>query len=479
MALFFEANRMVIHFGYGLVFFLLGFVVALAARAFGESRLAITRSLTWLAGFGLMVGLAEWGVVFIPLQAVYLSAGWLEGLRLLQMLLLVAGHACLLGFGLKLTAEWESPRWLLATTLAVGLLLLAWHFLAGGLEPHWQSGARALAAYGLGLPGAVLGARGLLLQARDLAPFYARPARALVVAAWAFMLSVPIGPLAVPFSGQRGYGLLGLPVELFLAAGGLWLTWSLFSGLEALKEENARRLERAERREAMAEERYRLSKELNDGVIQDLFAAGMLLGAVRSDLPQNAGEELVVVERHLQTVVGRLRGYVITLDPARWRSQSLQEGLEQLVADFRANALIPVAVEFDLDGAGLGQGPEPAASTPGQVGSTLGQVGSAATNRELLCIVHEALSNVRRHSGATQASLLLRQRGAELLLQITDNGRGIRAELERGPGLEQMYRSAALLGGRLEVGRAPGGGTLVHLSAPVITNDTSPSEQGA
>jgi hypothetical protein len=67
---FFSLNQMVIYFVYGQVFFVLGLILAL--QSWRHTRLALARSLKWLAAFGIIHGLHEWGHVFIPLQAEYL-----------------------------------------------------------------------------------------------------------------------------------------------------------------------------------------------------------------------------------------------------------------------------------------------------------------------------------------------------------------------------------------------------------------------
>jgi len=444
LEVFFRTNLTVIQFGYGLVFFLMGFGAALAGRAFRESRLAVTSSLPWLAAFGALVGMAQWGVVFIPLQRAYLSQAWLTGLNALDALLLIAAHACLLIFGIRLLARFEPLRWWLPGALAAGLVACALTAPVSHVLSNWQTGAHVLAAYGLGLPGAVLAARGLLQQRRDVAAFYPRSGRALLLTAWAFILSVPIGPLAVPVAEGQPFTLWGVPVQVPLSLGGLVLAWSLLSGLEALRVENARRVERAERREAMLDERYRLSKDLKDGVIQDLFAAGMLLGAAGLDLPEQDRVTLRAVEKQLQTVVDRLRTYLMDLEPADQADANLYVGTRRLVDEFRANTLVPVMLELEP---GITLAPE--------------AVGALYT------VVQEALSNIRRHAQASLVSLSLHMQGDRVSLTVTDNGRGLaEGSFLRGAGLERMARSAEDVDGVLTVGPAPGGGTRVVLELP-------------
>jgi hypothetical protein len=61
----FSVNRPLVFFVNGQVFFVLGPAIALRSRSY--SRLNLARSLPWLAGFGLLHALNEWGDLFIPM----------------------------------------------------------------------------------------------------------------------------------------------------------------------------------------------------------------------------------------------------------------------------------------------------------------------------------------------------------------------------------------------------------------------------
>lgn len=433
-----------IYFAYGLMLFLMGFAAALGANTYRQSHLPLARNLFLLAAFGMLIGAAEWGVVFIPMQADYLGMRGIAALYSLHGLVLLIGHACLLLFGIRLLREWEPVGLRTAGAVAGGAIACTLAGVAG-----WGAGEGGwvylIASYGFGLPGAILGARGLILQSRAVRPFHPRPARWLLVAGWAFVISLPLGPLAVPVQVGTPVYLFGVPVQVPLMIGAVLLAISLLAGLEVLRVEHARRLERAERREAVLEERYRLGKELNDGVIQDLFAAGLLMGVAGVGLPAPERERLAQVERHLQSTVDRLRVYIKDLAPLDWTQPDLLVGLGQLLDDFRANTLLPVTVDV-----------EPGLEL------------FAVRVQEVYPILHEALSNVRRHADATMASVSLRRWGTDLEITLVDNGRGIATGAVRGTGWERMHQGAAALGGRLAVGPAPGGGTKIILRIPEL-----------
>src|SRR5512145_2947427 len=124
IAEFFELNRSIIYFVYGLVFFILGFAIILQARQ--SSRLELARSLRWLAAFGIAHGFFEWGDLFIPLQAAYLEETTIRLLYDLHLVLLAGSFVCLLEFGLAVLYplrngapfHWQSPI-LFSTWLAI------------------------------------------------------------------------------------------------------------------------------------------------------------------------------------------------------------------------------------------------------------------------------------------------------------------------------------------------------------------------
>lgn len=80
-------------------------------------------------------------------------------------------------------------------------------------------------------------------------------------------------------------------------------------------------------------------------------------------------------------------------------------------------------------------------------------------------VAQEALTNVLRHSGASQCLLELDADGDVLTLTVRDNGRGLPDRLDGETiGIEGMRERALLVGGRLDIGAGPSGGTEVQLT---------------
>jgi two-component system nitrate/nitrite sensor histidine kinase NarX len=86
---------------------------------------------------------------------------------------------------------------------------------------------------------------------------------------------------------------------------------------------------------------------------------------------------------------------------------------------------------------------------------------------QVLHVVQEALSNVRKHAGANEVWVELRQT-PPWRIEVRDDGRGFAGPPagETQVGLRIMRERAARIGGRVEVSSAPGTGTCVTLTLP-------------
>lgn len=94
----------------------------------------------------------------------------------------------------------------------------------------------------------------------------------------------------------------------------------------------------------------------------------------------------------------------------------------------------------------------------------------SATETHLFRIAQEALTNVARHSGATSVEIGLDPEGAGVRLKVADNGRGLGKVTTRTPtgmGLRNMRARASQIGGAIDIGPRPGGGTTVSVLAPL------------
>jgi len=82
----------------------------------------------------------------------------------------------------------------------------------------------------------------------------------------------------------------------------------------------------------------------------------------------------------------------------------------------------------------------------------------------LLLIFKEAVNNIAKHAEATYVKIVCELSGEDLLLTITDNGKGFKTETaERGHGLRNMTKRAEEIGAKLSIRSLPGGGTTIEI----------------
>jgi len=208
------------------------------------------------------------------------------------------------------------------------------------------------------------------------------------------------------------------------------------------------RLAEESARLARAEERSRIAREIHDTLAQSLTAIALHLeGALRSleGSPERARSRLERALGVARESLEEARRSVLNLRAAPLAGKPLPEALAALGRRLTAETGVRVHVEAPAGGSF----PLPAEA-------------------ELYRIAQEALANVRRHAGATEAKITLRAAPRRVRLSIHDNGHGFTASAMPGTrlGIVGMRERAQLLGGWLRVTSAPGRGTTVTASIP-------------
>jgi signal transduction histidine kinase len=207
-------------------------------------------------------------------------------------------------------------------------------------------------------------------------------------------------------------------------------------------------LHESEVERAALEERALLSRELHDGLAQDLWLAKLKVGRL-------AGLDL---DPEVQTLAGEIGGAIeLGLAEARQAVMALRIASE---SDDPFVDLLTKHVQDFEDRFGLRVEVECPSDLP-----TL----PARTQAELLRIAQEALTNVRRHADATTVRVRVDAMSGRFRLSVVDNGRGFEqcAVQPTSFGLSAMRERAALIGGEIEISSAPGDGTRVQVTAPL------------
>jgi signal transduction histidine kinase len=226
----------------------------------------------------------------------------------------------------------------------------------------------------------------------------------------------------------------------------------------AAQESRAERLEREREehaRRVAADERACIARELHDVVAHNVSVMVLQAGGARRVLPSRPDrtrEALESIERTGRQALTEMRRLLGILrkedqDSGPLEPQPGMDGLDRLVSRFE-EAGLPVEVQIE------------GRSRPLPAGIDL----------SAYRIVQEALTNTLRHAGRARARVLVRFMDTTLEVEIADDGRGVRAEVEGdglGQGLIGMRERAVLLGGELRAGSRPGGGYSVVARLPL------------
>lgn len=199
-------------------------------------------------------------------------------------------------------------------------------------------------------------------------------------------------------------------------------------------------------------ERGRLSRELHDGVLQDLCAVVRDLKSLEAQ--DESGKQIFtdLVNQSGETV-NALRRICNDLRPPLLQ-QDFTSALKALVATLDERSSAPVHIEINAEIEKI--------SIPDE------------TALALFRVTQEALNNAIQHADASEIAVRLTQYPNLLRLTITDDGRGIAGSADSARfvatghfGLAGMRERAAMIGGKLDVQTAVDYGTVVILELPV------------
>ncbi len=198
----------------------------------------------------------------------------------------------------------------------------------------------------------------------------------------------------------------------------------------------------------------RLGFDLHDGPLQEIVALADEIRAASSQISE------VVPDDFRQRVRGRF-------NDVHARLGALDDSLREIAHSIRSTtaAARPVgdAVESEL------RALENATGIEGQL-QVEGDLSDLSDSQKIVLfrVVQEALSNVRKHSGAAKVSVVLRSRRTFVEVNVTDNGCGFDPrELDTDRlGLAGISERVRLLGGAVELETTLGGGTTVRATLP-------------
>lgn len=201
---------------------------------------------------------------------------------------------------------------------------------------------------------------------------------------------------------------------------------------------------------AVVEERTRIAREMHDGLAQLLGYVSLEVQTVeafvRQNKPDAALAELQKARERINSAQADVRENILSLRTTLAGEVDLVQALRQYVEEFGIQTGIQTRFVSDLD--------EPTNLSP--IGET-----------QLVCIVQEALANVRKHAKARCVELRLSANDGRLDVSVIDDGVGFVPQSTRGHfGLETMRERSQSAGGELTVDSTPGKGTTIAFWLP-------------
>lgn len=200
----------------------------------------------------------------------------------------------------------------------------------------------------------------------------------------------------------------------------------------------------------------RFSHELHDELGQSLAAIKANLTGMRADDFDLRRTDCIQV---VDNAIGNVRELSQLLRPVMLDDFGLDAALRWLGEKFSERTGIHVDYENNLEGRL-----------------------SDETETHLFRIAQEALTNVARHSAASQVRIRLRESREDVALTIADNGRGLMpSPVQKGPslGMVGMRARARQIGGELRVSTPQGGGLEIAVEVPRVTRKDEFSEESS
>lgn len=256
-------------------------------------------------------------------------------------------------------------------------------------------------------------------------------------------------------------------------------TLATFGRLGALAQEHAR-MSAARREGDVLTERLRIARELHDSLAQVLAVAHLQLTSLTSR-EQIAGTpvagELEELARVCREAHADVRESIFGLRETTRGELSLVEGLERCLQTFETHAGIQARLVVEdaelLADPDADAGPDEVVgrdprSVPGADAVTL----PAHSRAQVLRLVQEALTNVRKHARASRATVRISRQGQATLVTVEDDGCGFDPGLDHRDladqrfGLRSMRERAEEVAGQFTVESRPGEGTRIVVLLP-------------
>jgi two-component system, NarL family, sensor histidine kinase LiaS len=220
--------------------------------------------------------------------------------------------------------------------------------------------------------------------------------------------------------------------------------------LNTLAETNASLAKEARQLSAM-EERKHLAHELHDSVKQQLFGLNLMLGSIKTTSKPDADAFINQMIAQVQDIQNELDHIIKALRPASLQGAGLVDALQALTSRWATQTNVKVNVQVHAE-----------------------REVSVHIEEGIYRITQEALQNIMKHAQATHVDVSLTFMKTEIILTISDNGKGFDEKLAQHRdrlGLSSMQARAHAIQAELLIESQIGKGTTLVLKIPMKENE--------
>jgi signal transduction histidine kinase len=207
------------------------------------------------------------------------------------------------------------------------------------------------------------------------------------------------------------------------------------------------------------EERTRISREIHDEIGQGLTAISVNLEKLKiHGKPSEMKRTIRLVQSLVEKTADFIRHFSHQIHPVMLEDLGLLPALRSFVRDFQKNTDVRVTLKFS---------------------ASVERV-SIEQKTVLYRIVQESLTNVLKHSGTRNATVMIGKSAKGITLQVVDTGRGFELpgisgirDKGQGLGILGMRERARIVGGRFMILSRPGKGTRVRVQLPSVVEQSA------
>lgn len=203
------------------------------------------------------------------------------------------------------------------------------------------------------------------------------------------------------------------------------------------------------------EEKKKISSALHDELGSASVILNAMLAIIEEDVKENkkqaALKNIKELDVKFKKAVEKIKQVVISLRPPTLEHLGVESAVAELVENTREAAKMDIRFEYREN-------------ADADLESNL--------KTAIYRVTQEAISNIIKHSGASSASVELVIDKAQVVLIITDNGKGFKVSAARSSkqlGLAGMKENVKYLDGKIEIKSALGKGTKIRATFPKVT----------